>query len=308
MGDTPLYLLRLLQYLALMLLFGLPLMQWLAERRSHVAGTWDTRSLRRWLLAFAIIALALGMVELPLKTMRIMWLSLAELDSEALAWYLLDTPTGWAWLARTVALLYILGLLVGWPRSRNLPWAALCIGSGIALTTLLWNGHAAASTGLPGLLRLGLGGLHLLAAAVWLGAIAGFLMMLGTGWQQRNETGTLRQWHARLHDFVSTGSLLVAILLFTGILHYAWIDGWHLSTATLLQTAYGRWMLFKIALFACMLGLAALHRWILVPRLLNPDTAPGDTRHLRRSLRIEAALAVLIIAAVAILGTMSPHA
>ncbi len=308
MGDTPLYLLRLLQYLALMLLFGLPLMQWLAERRSHVAGTWDTRSLRRWLLAFAIIALALGMVELPLKTMRIMWLSLAELDSEALAWYLLHTPTGWAWLARTVALLYILGLLVGCPRSRNLPWAALCIGSGIALITLLWNGHAAASTGLPGLLRLGLGGLHLLAAAVWLGAIAGFLMMLGTGWQQRGETGTLRQWHARLHDFVSTGSLLVAVLLVTGILHYAWIDGWRLSTATLLQTAYGRWMLFKIALFVCMLGLAALHRWILVPRLLYPDTAPGDTRHLRRSLRIEAALAVLIIAAVAILGTMSPHA
>lgn len=305
-ADAPLYLLRLLQYLPLMLLFGLPLLQWQADRApgGAPAARLDDRVLRHWLLACVLTALATNMVEAPLKTLRIMWLPLSELDAGALAWYVLETPAGLAWLARTALLLAITGLVAGWPRARVLPIPALCALAGAALATLLWNGHAAASTGAAGALRLAVGGVHLLAAAAWLGAIAGFLLMLAPGRDRHGETATLRQWHALLHAFSATGALLVAAIAISGAVHYAWIDEWRISAATLSGTSYGRWMLFKLALFAAMLGLAALHRWVLVPRLVRG--ADGLVR-LRRSLRLEAAAAVLIVAAVAVLGTMSPH-
>ena len=64
------------------------------------------------------------------------------------------------------------------------------------------------------------------------------------------------------------------------------------------------------ALFAAMLGLAALHRWRVVPRLEGEVLAGGGSRSLqtlRLTVTIEATLAVLIIAAVSILGTLNPH-
>lgn len=313
MADVPLYMLRLPQYLALMLLCGLPLLQWQADRARLRGGGEpapgpDSRSLRGWLLACALTALALNAVEAPLKTLRLLWLSLPELDGAALAWYVFETAAGWAWLVRGALLLFLAVLLSSWPDSRALPVRSLCVLSGLALLTLLWNGHAAASTGAAGLLRLGLGGLHLLAAAAWLGAIAGFLMMLSSSWPRREEAATLRQWHARLHAFTATGGLLVAVLVASGIVHYAWIAAWNWSPAALTETPYGRWLLFKLALFAGMLVLAALHRWVLVPRLAAADASPDDPARLRRSLRLEATIATCIVAAVAVLGTMSPHA
>ncbi|MBP6797498.1 MAG: CopD family protein [Luteimonas sp.] len=313
MADAPLYLLRLPQYLALMLLFGLPLLQWRAGRALRDSGDaeaagFDPRPLRSWLLACALAALALNAAEAPLKAMRLLWLSLPELDAASLAWYVFDTAAGRAWLVRGMLLLAVAGVLVAASRgSRGLPVRGLCVLSGLALATLLWNGHAAASAGAAGVLRLGLGGLHLLAAAAWLGAIAGFLAMLAGDWPRRGDIVTLRRWHARLHAFATTGGALVAVLVASGIVHYAWIIEWRWSPATLLATPYGRWMLFKLAMFAAMLALAALHRWILVPRLAVPDGHPDDPVRLRRSLRLEAAAAVLVVAAVAVAGTMSPH-
>lgn len=312
MADAPLYLLRLTQYLALMLLFGLPLLQWqagCARRNGDVAAgaELDARSLRRQLLACALAALALNAVEAPLKAMRLLWLSLPELDAASLAWYVFDTAAGRAWLVRGALLLAIAGLLVAASRgSRTLPVRALCVLSGLVLVTLLWNGHAAASDGAAGALRLALGGLHLLAAAAWLGAIAGFLAMLAGDWPRRGDIATLQRWHAPLHAFAATGTVLAAILVASGIVHYAWIAEWRWLPATL-ATPYGRWMLFKLAMFAAMLALAALHRWVLVPRLAAPGGRPDDPVRLRRSLRLEAAAAVLVVAAVAVAGTMSPH-
>ena len=69
-------------------------------------------------------------------------------------------------------------------------------------------------------------------------------------------------------------------------------------------------LLVKLALFAAMLGLAALHRWRVVPRLEGEVLAGGGSRSLqtlRLTVTIEATLAVLIIAAVSILGTLNPH-
>ncbi|HRP76838.1 MAG TPA: CopD family protein, partial [Rhodocyclaceae bacterium] len=74
-------------------------------------------------------------------------------------------------------------------------------------------------------------------------------------------------------------------------------------------STYGKLLLFKLVLFGGMLGLGALHRWTLVPRL-GRALASGDTaqevRVLRQSVAAETALAVLILMVVSVLGTLSP--
>jgi putative copper resistance protein D len=59
-----------------------------------------------------------------------------------------------------------------------------------------------------------------------------------------------------------------------------------------------------------MLGLAALHRWWLVPRLerdIHTGVPSHSAQHLRLSVTIEATIALLILVSVAVLGTLSPH-
>lgn len=317
MSDLTLYLLRLLQYLSLMLLFGLPLLQWQADRTMHRtasgASWFSQRPLQAGLPALLGIALAMQCLDAPLKTMRILGLAWSELDADAFGWYLLETPAGLAWVARSGLLLLIAALL--WSPARRSP-AMVSVGgllAAAALMTLLWNGHAAASEGTAGILRLTIGGLHLLAAAAWLGAIAGFLQLIARDWKKRGDIEAMQRLHALLHAFSTTGTWLVALLLLTGLPHYAWIMEWQWSPQQMIATPYGRWMLAKLLLFTGMLALAALHRWVLVPQLQRAATAAPGSRPddgvpaLRRSLRLEALTAVLVIAAIAVLGTMSPH-
>jgi copper resistance protein D len=251
---------------------------------------------RRWLVAACSVALLAQMLEAPLRTLRLLGLPWQELDASALAWFLLDTPAGLAWIARSVALLVLaLWLVLPWTRHKTTNAAGLLAGG--ALLSLLWNGHASASEGVAGAFRLFIGGLHLLAASVWLGAIAGFLLLFRSG-------ASRERLHRLLHAFASTGSLLVTVLLATGLLHYAWIHHWQGTPTLFPAQPYDRWMLVKLLFFAGMLALAALHRWWLVPKL---RTTAASTA-LRNSLRVECLLAVLVVAAVAILGTMSPVA
>jgi copper resistance protein D len=290
-GDATLPLLRLPQYLSLMLLFGLPFLQRQAVRTG--VGVLPA-TFRRWVAAACSVALLMQLLELPVQTLRMLGLPWQELDGPALSWYMLDTPAGLAWVARSGALLAMAFWLI-LPGTRDRTTGAFLLLAGGALSALLWNGHAAASGGVAGGLRLFIGGLHLLAASVWLGAIAGFVLLFA----QRTSRDHL---YPMLHGFANTGSVLVAVLLATGILHYAWIHGWQATPTLFPLQAYDRWMLVKLILFSAMLVLAGLHRWWLVPRLRFPAGAMA----LRNSLRVELSLGVGVVAAVAILGTMSP--
>jgi putative copper resistance protein D len=114
--------------------------------------------------------------------------------------------------------------------------------------------------------------------------------------------------HQTLQDFSGPGTVFVGILVVTGVLHYGDLTGW--SVVPLFHSVHGKLLLVKLALFAAMLGLAALHRWRVVPRLEGEVLAGGGSRSLqtlRLTVTIEATLAVLIIAAVSILGTLNPH-
>ncbi|SFN64513.1 copper homeostasis membrane protein CopD [Dokdonella immobilis] len=309
MSDLSAYTLRFLEYLVLMFLFGVPLLGWYGSRRSALVDALAGWPLMGMLWVTAAIGVVLTGADVVFKTATIIGMSIADVDRASLGWYLLETPAGRAAMVRG-ALLVALVFVFGWHRRRSQPGSVFPLAAtlaGGALATLAWNGHAAAGEGLWGVLRLVAGVVHLLAAGGWIAAVLMFLVML----LRREETSgnaRLRSTHDLLHAFSALGMVFVGALVVSGIAHYGDLTGWSLSA--LVQSTYGKLLLFKLALFGGMLGLGALHNWTRVPRLgraLTRGDPAQEVRALRQSVAAEAALATLILIIVSVLGTLSPH-
>ena len=174
---------------------------------------------------------------------------------------------------------------------------ALVILGGVSLASFAWSGHGAADDGLAGVIHLTADVIHLLAAGVWLGALAILALHLIVG------TSRAEALHAGLAGFSGVGTAVVAALVVTGLAN-SWflIAPQHLPA--LIGSAYGLLLLAKLAVFAAMLGLAALNRYVLTPRLAaSPD---GALPALRRSVLIETGAGLLVIALVSALGAAPP--
>ncbi|HEQ1704826.1 copper homeostasis membrane protein CopD [Stenotrophomonas sp. GD03701] len=292
-GLSP-YALRLALYLVLMLLFG----RLLFVRPGLPRGI---------SLALAVVALILVVTDAASRLSSVLGISPVDIDGETARWFLTGTPVGEAGLLRILALLAMLPLLAVKRPVQGLRRLALLAFSAATLASLAWNGHAAAGDGLAGRLRLATGIVHLLAAGAWVGAIAAILQLALRRQGLRLRERTYELWQAA-HSFAVPGTIIVAALAMTGTYTYIDLGG---SVQTLTGTAHGRWLLLKLALVGGMLGLAALHRWRLVPALavsIHGGWQPRPLRSLRHSLACESMLAVLVLACVAVLGTLDPLA
>ncbi|MGH6781691.1 MAG: copper homeostasis membrane protein CopD, partial [Sphingomonadaceae bacterium] len=179
--------------------------------------------------------------------------------------------------------------------------------AGTALATLAWNGHAAASEGVAAPLHLASDIVHLLAAGAWIGALASLVILLFPIGSAMSAT-RLDVARRALSDFSTTGSIIVGLIVITGVANIGFILGRD-TLAVLFTNLYGQLLIAKIALFFAMLGLAAANRFRLTPRLASAMALNDSARAvymLRFSLITEALAAMLILALVAWLGTLAP--
>lgn len=294
---------RFLLYLDLMLLFGLPLFGLYALRGPERADR-AIIPLRALVLWLAALGLGLSALALLLLAANMSGLPMAEVDVETLRLLVEGTAPGTAWVVRIAALIAapVLALLAWRIPALALPGVT---GSGaIALLTLPWTGHGAASEGMAGWVHLGADMVHLLASGVWLGALFGLMLLLLRP-ASRMSPAHIQLSHRALEGFSSIGTGVVALLLLTGLVNSWFLVGIdHLSA--MLTALYGQLLWVKLLLFAAMLGLAALNRFRLTPALQAGGTATVGA--LRRSLFVETAFALAILGLVAWLGTLSPPA
>jgi putative copper export protein/mono/diheme cytochrome c family protein len=227
-------------------------------------------------------------------------LARALLDGTA-ALVLRATAFGHVWVLRTV-LLVLLAATLPWLRRapgdaarQRRAIGALSVAA-LYLATLAFAGHATAVTegGLRAL-HLGADVLHLLAAGAWLGALPALVYCL----RNAPSNHALARVTSR---FSVLGIACVAILLASGIVNALFLVG---SFAALFGTPYGQLLVVKLAVFAAMLGIAAINRWRLTPQLANDDRARGT---LRRNAMLEIGAGVVVIAIVGALGAMVPGA
>ena len=291
---------RLLQFASVLVLFGAALFRLQAQRTGAEAGPAPASALYRWLLpSAALMGAASGLA----------WLS-AEAHSLTDDWSAVgDVITGTS-LGRILALrsALLISALVLYPlipggRPR---WLILGAIGAAATASCAWTGHGAEGSGAAGVLHRGADVLHLLAAGIWLGALADLSILVSGS----RAAGVTRRLMHGLLDFSAVGPAVVAMLVLSGIINSGFLIGSAYKAAVF--TAYGLVLLLKVVLFGLMLALAAANRLRLTPRLRTAlDTGTGAdlaVRALRWSLLTETTLALLVLAAVALLGMLVPPA
>ena len=301
-------LVRFLLYLDLMLVFGLPLFAGYSLRGGELRSPVASR-LIDWTAAAGVAGMVLSAIGMAVMAKAMTGAaSYSELTAHVFEMMITGTAFGLAWAGRLIAL--TLGItaviaLRNWPHIR-LP--VLGITGAVALSTLAWAGHGAMDDSAGSaihLFHLFVDIAHLLAAGVWIGALVAFVLL---GRAVRTGSAPLSLLARSAHDFARLGSIIVVALVATGVANYWLIAG--LPSISAARSPYGMLLLAKLALFATMLGMAALNRYRLVPRLaaeVDSATVSGATRALRRSLLVELAIGVVVLMAVALLGVLSPE-
>ncbi|MBS88167.1 MULTISPECIES: copper homeostasis membrane protein CopD [Sphingomonadales] len=305
MGDAGLIAIRWALYVDLGLLFGLPLFALYALGGGRTAARYLPMS--AILAALALVGLMLSSLGFMAQVSAMTGLPLTRPDVSILGDLLNETALGLALKARIAALLILLLCALLCSRAPRVAAAASTLAGACALATLAWGGHGGAGEGGIGWLQLVTDLVHLLAAGAWIGAIAAFLL-LALRWVDADDMDHVSLTEAALRGFATVGSLVVGLLILTGAVNGAILVGPG-NILSLGKTTYGLLLIAKLSLFAAMLGLAALNRYRLTPAL-GLAVAQGDARCamaiLRRSLLAEGGLAIVILALVAWLGTLSP--
>lgn len=300
---------RFALYANLMLLAGLPLFALYALRGAErfQANILPLRALVGWLSASGI---ALSLLSITAMTASMAGVELFEVDAASVSMMIFETPMGNAWSVRMIALLIMFAAAFRMNATKDLSkLMLLAFGSGVALSSLAWTGHGAASEGATGTVQLIADIFHLVAAGAWLGALAALTVILFNGSAASSEA-YLKMSHRLLKGFSVAGSIIVALVFGSGLIN-SWMLVGPQNVFTLHTTAYGQLLIAKLFLFGIMLALAAANRFALTPafgRALQAGVTSLALTKLRQSLAFELMLAITILGLVAWLGTLQPPA
>ena len=248
---------------------------------SHIAAPDVLRLTKRIAAAAALLGLAVLAMRFGIRAARISGMGWAGAVDATMLGFVWQSPLGSAALWRGLGEVAILAVLL--PGAGR--WIALC-GAGAVAVSYAQIGH---TLGDPrGVLAACLV-LHLLAAALWVGALAPLYRAA------RGPDGA-----ALLHRFGQVAAGGVAVLLVAGVT-LAWLLSG--SVSALIGSAYGWLLLAKVGMVAGLLGLAALNKWRLVPAL--SVAVPDASQTLRRSIAVEAVAIAAILFATAALTTVT---
>ncbi|HXA09860.1 MAG TPA: CopD family protein [Chthoniobacterales bacterium] len=234
------------------------------------------------------------------------WLVVASMSGSSLAdalsgnaWQMVlsQTEFGRVWQLRLAVIGLALALVaVGLPRknSRHALTLALWPLALVLLVSLAWISHAAAARSQP----LGLLGdaLHLCAAGGWIGGLWPLAIFLKrTGVSVSSGAPALHV----LRRFSTLSLCSVGVLVVSGLSNSWLLVG---SVAALFTTRYGALLLFKLTLFALLLGFGARNRGIINTAAISP----GLLAQLRRNVLYEICLGLAVVAIVGWLGITPP--
>lgn len=131
--------------------------------------------------------------------------------------------------------------------------------------------------------------IHFTGFAIWIGSLFPLALLSQTNDKEHLQV-VLRKFGGHAVYFVSA-LLIAGVLLVLNLIH---------EPSELITTAYGNALSAKLALVLVLLGIAAINKLRLVPALM----AQGGVSAFRKSLRIEIAVASLLLVVTAYLSTV----
>ncbi|MEX5728641.1 putative copper resistance protein D [Rhodovulum iodosum] len=274
-------LVKTLAYAATLVAAGSVLV-WLALRELSADGR---ASLLRMAVVAALAAAVLSVLRVPLRASFLMGGTFDGAVDPMMLGIVFDSPLGTSVTVRLIGLALILAIVLP---LRGARWIALT-GALMACASFALRGHA---LGEPRLLLGALVTAHIVGLAFWLGAFAPMSRAA------RTEAPPIAA--ALVHEFGTKALWVVSALVAAGAVTLVLLGA---ADPAALTTPYGQAFLVKLALFAGVLGLAALNKVRLTPALQSAAT--GAAQRLRRSIAAESVLILAILATTAALTTVT---
>ncbi len=145
--------------------------------------------------------------------------------------------------------------------------------------------------------------IHLSGAAMWLGGVMMLTLVAPLALAGR----LFKELGEAIRRFSPIATACVLVVALTGIVQAAGFVG---SFDALVNTAYGRALLVKLALFGVLIGFGAFHQYVISPRLnawrASADSLEEATRRFRVSILAEVGVSVLILIAAAAMTVLPP--
>jgi copper transport protein len=297
--STAFAVVRAVQYAAIAIGLGslvFLLWAWAPLAIGGVAGAAFARGLRRLLIVTSAAGLlsALGGLVVQGATAggTSVW---AALDPDVLD-AVLSTRFGGVWGAGALAWIAVLiGALAVPPGAALLPPL-------LALSLLpALGGHAGVQP--PVWLNAPANVVHVLAVSAWLGGIAVLVLVLRGATRALEPAERTRALAASVGRFSTLAGGAIALVLATGVIQA--VIGMS-AFGELLDTAYGRAVLIKLALLLAIIGFGWFNRARVLPRLRGATTPGATGVLLRRTLRAELALAAVVLGTTGALAGYQP--
>ena len=238
------------------------------------------------------------------------WLEVASMSGlllkntfSASAWrtVLLETQFGRVWQLRLglIATAFVLvASALAQVKARRALIAVLWLVSVVLLVSLTLISHAAAATMQP----LGVLGdmIHLCVAGLWIGGLVPLAIFLAC---VRASFSLSEMVPYVLPRFSTLSLCCVSVLVVSGISNSWLLVG---SIYALFTTPYGQLLLFKLALFAILVGFGARNRFLVKAKLPKAAADPDLLAQLRWNVVCETCLGVAVMVIVACLGVTPP--
>ncbi len=185
-------------------------------------------------------------------------------------------------------------LAAAWPLIDRGRVACICAAVLVAVALALQAdvGHAGAAVGPEGVALLSSEALHLIAAGAWLGGLLPLLIMILVLPQPQAATVARR--------FTAVGLPSVLVLVATALVQAQALVG---GLPGLFGTDYGRVVLVKLALFAVLLALAMINRFVLTTRF---EQSQASRTALVVAIAIETLAGTAVVMAAAVLASQEP--
>lgn len=296
---------RLLQYAGASVLFGTAFLNLVSLPRSGDASASRQGWPKPLFLGAGVVLLIGAVLSLVTQAALMNGIPLSKLDVDSIKLVLFETQWGHAIAGRIG--LAIVALAVAFVFRPSVSLFAALTGIGlICLASFAFTGHGASDDGAGGVVHMIGDMIHSIAAGLWLGALAGFFVLLrrSTAIAEPERTALAKA----LADFATTGTLVVAVLIVTGLINSYFLVGFS-GLPKLFTSAYGDLLALKLVLFGVMLGLAAQNRFRLTPALRDAGDEMSRLKaisNLRHSVTAEMISGLAILALVAVFGMMEP--
>ncbi len=217
----------------------------------------------------------------------------------------IQTYFGTIWLARMIITVVLLGIWFGMDKRKSLSkknQIPMLVASLVLIATTSMIGHGAASEQTPALV---LDYIHNLVAAVWIGGIFYFVFTLLPTFSQLKEVNREKMSLVLIPRFSIAFIISVGIVIITGPTLMWFLES---DVGLITQSVFGQLIILKIAIAAIMIALGGVFQF-KVQKNAEKNFSSGKIlvhRKLKRSLRVDATLGIILLGVVALLtnGTL----